>query len=118
MLRGDWLTSGPSLERFESALADATGAKHAIACTNGTAALHLAMLALSIGPGEAVIVPTVTFLATANAVRFAGAEVVFADVDADTGLLTADLLTEALSRVPAGLRPRAVIPVHLRGLPC
>jgi dTDP-4-amino-4,6-dideoxygalactose transaminase len=118
VLRGDWLTSGPSVERFESALAVATGARHAVACTSGTAALHLAMLALGIGPGDAVIVPTMTFLSTANAVRFAGGEVVFADVDADTGLLTADLLAEALSRVPAGLRPKAVIPVHLNGLPC
>ncbi|MBI5165427.1 MAG: DegT/DnrJ/EryC1/StrS family aminotransferase, partial [Magnetospirillum sp.] len=78
---------------------------------------HLAALALDLGPGDAVLVPTMTFLATANAARYVGAEVVFADVDADTGLLTPATLAEALTRC-GSLRPRAVFPVHLAGQPC
>ena len=88
VLRGDFLTTGPKVGKFEQAFARAVDAPFAIACTSGTAALHLAALALGIGPGDSVMVPSMTFLATANAVRLAGAEVVFADVDPDTGLLT------------------------------
>ncbi len=113
VLTGAYLTTGPLVERFEAALAAATGARHAVACANGTAALHLTALALDLGPGDRVIVPAVTFAGTANAVRHTGAEVVFADVDADTGLLTAATLTEALTRAGAGVR--AVYPVHLAG---
>jgi len=113
-LRGDFLTTGPLVERFEQAFADVVGARHAVACANGTAALHLAMLALDVRPGEAVIVPAITFLATANCARYVGAEVVFADVDPDTGLMTPDTLREAMSRLQ-GRRLRAVLPVHLRG---
>lgn len=117
-LMSDWLTTGPLVARFETALAHVTGGRHAVACANGTAALHLAMLALGLKQGDAVIVPSLTFLATANAPRFVGAEVVFADVDADTGMLGPDHLEGALRRVPSGLVPRAVIPVHLRGAVC
>jgi UDP-4-amino-4,6-dideoxy-N-acetyl-beta-L-altrosamine transaminase len=117
-LQGDYLTTGPLVEAFEEAFKAATGADHAVVCNSGTAALHLAMLAIKIGPGDAVIVPTLTFLATANVVRMCGAEVVFADVDADTGLLTVDTFREALLRVPPGLTVRAAIPVHLNGLIC
>ena len=113
-LRGDFLTTGPTVEAFEDAFADQVGAQHAVACSNGTAALHLAMLALEVQPGEAVIAPSITFLATANCARFVGAEVVFADVDPQTGLMTADTLAEAMTRLDG--RPlRAVLPVHLRG---
>ncbi|MGE0734855.1 MAG: UDP-4-amino-4,6-dideoxy-N-acetyl-beta-L-altrosamine transaminase [Alphaproteobacteria bacterium] len=114
VLRGDWLTTGPAVEAFERALAQRTGARHAVVCNSGTAALHLAMAALDIGPGDAVIVPAITFLASANAARYVGAEVVFADVDAATGLLRAEDVAAALKRVGA-LRPRAVLPVHLGG---
>jgi dTDP-4-amino-4,6-dideoxygalactose transaminase len=69
VLRGDFLTTGPAVETFEKALCAATGAKHAIACSNGTAALHLAGMALGLKEDDAVIVPSLTFLATANAVR-------------------------------------------------
>ena len=86
-LKGALLTTGPAVAAFESALAAATGAAHAVSCSSGTAALHLAALALQLGPGDKVVVPTVTFLATANAARYVGADVVFADVDPDTGLL-------------------------------
>lgn len=113
-LRADFLTTGPTVEAFERAFADKVGVRHAVACSNGTAALHLAMLALEVQPGEAVIAPSITFLATANCARFVGAEVVFADVDPSTGLMTPDTLSEALTRLD-GRRLRAVLPVHLRG---
>ncbi|TAJ71217.1 MAG: UDP-4-amino-4,6-dideoxy-N-acetyl-beta-L-altrosamine transaminase [Phenylobacterium sp.] len=113
-LRGDFLTTGPAVEAFERAFAETVGARHAVACANGTAALHLAMLALDVKPGDAVIAPSITFLATANCARYVGADVVFADVDADTGLMTPQTLAEAIGRV-GERRLRAVLPVHLRG---
>src|SRR3954464_10626898 len=116
-LRSDFLTTGPTVEAFERAFAEAVGARHAIACANGTAALHLAMLALDVKPGEAVIVPSITFLATANCARYVGADVVFADVDPDSGLLTRATLAGALGPLE-GRRLRAVLPVHLRGDAC
>ncbi|MGZ6014347.1 MAG: UDP-4-amino-4,6-dideoxy-N-acetyl-beta-L-altrosamine transaminase [Phenylobacterium sp.] len=113
-LKSDFLTTGPRVEAFETAFAETVGARHAVACANGTAALHLAMLALDVQPGEVVIAPSITFLATANCARYVGAEVVFADVDPMSGLMTPDTLGEALARV--GDRTlRAVLPVHLRG---
>jgi UDP-4-amino-4,6-dideoxy-N-acetyl-beta-L-altrosamine transaminase len=113
-LRDDFLTTGPRVEQFERAFAGAVGARHAVACANGTAALHLAMLAMDVQPGEAVIAPTITFLATANCARYVGAEVVFADVDPKSGLMTPETLDAALRRLD-GRRLRAVLPVHLRG---
>jgi len=115
-LRADFLTTGPRVARFEAAFAQAVGARHAVACANGTAALHLAMLALGVGEGDAVVVPSITFVATANCARFVGAEVVFADVDPDSGLMTPQTLREAIER--AGRPIRAVLPVHLRGEAC
>ncbi|HEY9234902.1 MAG TPA: aminotransferase class I/II-fold pyridoxal phosphate-dependent enzyme, partial [Phenylobacterium sp.] len=106
-LRSDFLTTGPRVEAFEQAFAETVGARHAVACANGTAALHLAMLALEVQRGEAVIVPSTTFLATANCARFVGAEVVFADVDPDTGLMTPATLAQAMTRLD-GRRLRAV----------
>jgi UDP-4-amino-4,6-dideoxy-N-acetyl-beta-L-altrosamine transaminase len=113
-LRADLLTTGPRVEAFENAFAETVGATHAVACSNGTAALHLAMLALDLQPGEVVIVPAVTFAATANCARFCDSEVIFADVDSDSGLMTPDTLAEALGRVE-GRTLRAVLPVHLAG---
>ncbi|WP_282611377.1 UDP-4-amino-4,6-dideoxy-N-acetyl-beta-L-altrosamine transaminase [Pelagibius sp. Alg239-R121] len=118
VLRGDFLTGGPAVGRFEAALAETVTAPHAIACANGTAALHLAVLALDLGPGDVVVVPSVTFLATANVVRFVGAEVLFADVDPDSGLLTAETLRTALARADDPSLVRAAIPVHLNGQAC
>jgi UDP-4-amino-4,6-dideoxy-N-acetyl-beta-L-altrosamine transaminase len=115
-LRSDHLTGGPMVERFEAAFAEATGALHAVACNSGTAALHLATLGLGLGPGDAAIVPAMTFLATANAVRMTGAEVVFADVDPESGLITGATLADAIGRADAaGLALRALLPVHLNG---
>lgn len=113
-LRSDYLTTGPRVGIFEQDLAQATGARHAIACSNGTAALHLAARVLNLGPGTVSVVPAVTFLATANAVRLNGGEVVFADVDPDTGLMRPQDLEEALSRCP-DKRADAVFNVHLAG---
>lgn len=113
VLRGDWLTTGPAVDEFEAAFAEVTGAAHAIACANGTAALHLAALTLGLKPGEKAIVPAMTFAATANAVRYCGGEVIIADVDPDTGLMTAETLEQAAASVDGDIR--AVFPVHLNG---
>ena len=113
-LKSDFLTTGPRVEQFEAAFADKVGARHAVACSNGTAALHLSLMALGVGPGDVVIVPAITFAATANCARYQGAEVVFADVDPDSGLMTPDTLAEAIGRV-GGRKLKAVLPVHLGG---
>lgn len=112
-LKSGHLTGGPAVRAFEDALCAATGAKHAVACSSGTAALHLAALALDLKPGDAIVVPAITFLATANCARYVGADVVFADVDPDTGLMTAATAKDALAR--AGKRAKAIFPVHLGG---
>lgn len=117
-LRADMLTTGPLVETYEAAFAKATGASFAVACNSGTAALHLAVLASDLGPGDAAIVPSITFLATANVVRMTGAEVVFADVDPDSGLMTVETLEEALRRAPAGLKVKLALPVYVNGQLC
>jgi UDP-4-amino-4,6-dideoxy-N-acetyl-beta-L-altrosamine transaminase len=113
VLKGEFLTTGPAVKAFEDAFAARTGARFAVACSSGTAALHLAAMALQLKPGDAIVVPSVTFLATANAARYVGADVVFADVDADSGLLTPEACAAALA--VAGVRARAIFPVHLNG---
>jgi perosamine synthetase len=113
VLRGDWLTTGPAVDRFEQAFAELVGAPHAVAVANGTAALHVAMLAAGIGPGDEVIVPTLTFAASANAARYVGAEVVFCDVRADT--LGVDVADVAARVTP---RTRAIVVVDYAGVPC
>ncbi|MEI6556954.1 MAG: UDP-4-amino-4,6-dideoxy-N-acetyl-beta-L-altrosamine transaminase [Rhodospirillaceae bacterium] len=113
VLRGEALTGGPAVAAFEAALKNATRAGHAVVCGNGTEALHLAVLAAGVGPGDWVICPAMTFLATANAARFAGAEVVFADVEPDTGLITAGSAAAAAAR--AGGPVKAVLPVDFAG---
>lgn len=114
-LRSDYLTTGPRVEEFEAAFAETVGAPHAVACNSGTAALHLAMMALGVGPGDVAVVPSITFLATANAARFQGAEVAFADVDPDTGLMTEATLAEAMEKAARRGTPKAIAPVHLAG---
>ncbi len=113
VLTSGYLTGGPAVSAFEDALAARTDAAYAVALGSGTAALHLAALALGLGPGDGVIVPSLTFLATANAARYVGADVIFADVDGNTGLLTAPTLEKAIA--DAGGRAKAVFPVHLNG---
>jgi perosamine synthetase len=112
VLSGDWLTTGPAVPRFEAAFAQYVGARHAIACSNGTAALHLAMLAIGIGPGDEVIVPAMTFAASANCVRYAGGTVVFCDVLQDT--LNIDP-AHAASLITS--RTKAIVAVDYAGLP-
>ncbi len=116
VLKGDFLTTGPEVPAFEAAFCDYTGAAHALACSNGTAALHMVGMAMDLAPGDQVIVPTLSFVATANGPHYCGAEVIFADVDPETGLMTPDTLQEALSRADA-TRLKAVFVVHLNGAP-
>lgn len=113
VLRSDFLTTGPEVEKFENRFAEITGAEHAVACANGTAALHLCLLALGPQTSKTVVVPSVTFLATANAVRLAGGNVVFADVDANTGLMSPAHLEAAIERSSHPVT--AAFVVHLGG---
>lgn len=115
VLRSNFLTTGPKVIEFEKAFAAKVNAKHAIACSSGTAGLHLATSAIKIHSDEVAIVPAVTFLSTANAVRFTGAEVLFADVDPNSGLITPETADAALGR---SSNARAILPVHLNGQCC
>jgi perosamine synthetase len=112
VLRSGRLTMGPQVEAFERAIAGAVGTADAVAVSSGTAALHLAMLALGIGPGDEVIVPAYTFPATANAVELCGGRAVLVDVDPDTFLVRPELVAQAVTP-----RTRAVLAVHLFGRP-
>jgi dTDP-3-amino-3,4,6-trideoxy-alpha-D-glucose transaminase len=103
-------TLGPELERFEEAFAEFCGTEHALGVSSGTAALELALRGLGIGPGDEVIVPTYSFIATAEAVSTVGATPVIVDVDEETALITAEIVAAALTP-----RTRCVIPVHLFG---
>lgn len=114
VLQSDWLTCGPLVERFEKKLEEVVSAKHAIACSNGTTALHLALLALGIRAGDVVLVPSITFLASANAARYVGADVVFVDVDPSAGLMTAQTLEQAILQ-NRDKSLKAVVNVHLAG---
>ncbi|MBI1245708.1 MAG: UDP-4-amino-4,6-dideoxy-N-acetyl-beta-L-altrosamine transaminase [Alphaproteobacteria bacterium] len=114
VLRSDWLTTGPAVEKFEASLAAAVDAPHAIVCNSGTAALHLAALAIGLGPGDVVLVPSITFMASANAARYVGADVEFVDVDWATGLSLPHHFEAAFARARKG-RVRAAIPVHYAG---
>lgn len=112
VLEGDYLTTGPAVAKFEQALAGAVGSPCATVCSNGTAALYLAARALKLGPGSKVVVPSITFLATASAPHMSGAEIVFADVDPDSGLMRPKDLADAIARVGGA---DAVFNVHLNG---
>ena len=111
-LRSDWLTQGPRVQAFEEAFAACVGAGNAVAVNSGTAALHAAVHALGIGPGDEVIVPAITFTATANCVLFQGGTPVFADVDPASGLI--DAASVAARMTP---RTRAIIAVDYAGHP-
>ena len=112
-IRSSWISSsGQYLEKFEHEFARTCGTNSAITVCNGTVALHLALLALDVRPGDEVLVPSLTYIATANAVRYVGAEPVFVDVDPETWCLDPNLIEAAISR-----RTKGIIPVHLYGHP-
>ncbi|HYB99106.1 MAG TPA: DegT/DnrJ/EryC1/StrS aminotransferase family protein [Candidatus Limnocylindrales bacterium] len=113
VLRSGWISQGPVTERFEAAMAAYIGAPHAVAVSSCTAALHLLLRAAGVGPGDDVIVPAMTFPATANAVLHAGARPVLADVDRCTLALTPQTVAAAMTE-----HTRAVIAVHFAGEPC
>lgn len=107
VLRGDWLTQGPAIDRFEHAVAERVEARHAVAFSNGTAALHGAMAAAGIGPGATVVTSALTFIASANCARYVGANVAVVDIDRSTLLLDPSTVPEC----------DALVAVHYAGLP-
>jgi perosamine synthetase len=112
-LKSDWLTQGPAVERFEEGLCHATGARFCVAVANGTAALHLACLAAGVRSGDVGITAANTFVASANAVRYAGGSAHFADVEPSTGQMTAATLRAAMDA--AGKPPKVIVPVDFAG---
>jgi perosamine synthetase len=111
-VRSGWVAQGPRVTEFEKAFAAKVGAEHGVAVSSCTAALHLALLVLEVGRGDEVIVPSFSFIATANAVRYVGATPVFADVDVATGNVTVETVDAVRSS-----RTRAIIAVHQGGVP-
>ncbi|WP_371233323.1 UDP-4-amino-4-deoxy-L-arabinose aminotransferase [Pseudomonas sp. QE6] len=112
VLRSGWITTGPQNQELEQRFAQSIGCKHAVAIASATGGMHLALLALGIGPGDEVITPSQTWVSTANMICLLGATPVFVDVDRDT------LMTDA-ARIEAAITPRtrAIIPVHYAGAP-
>src|SRR2546428_2806340 len=110
VLASGMLAKGPKVEAFEKAFAKALGRKHAIAVTNGTAALHVALLAHGIGPGQEVVIPPLTFFATASTVILCGARPVFVDIDRSSYNMDPAKVASVITRKTA-----AVMPVHLYG---
>jgi perosamine synthetase len=108
VLRGDWLTQGPAIEAFEKSVAEHVGARHAVAYSNGTAALHGAAAAAGLGPGDTLVSSPLTFMASVNCGRFVGATPALVDIDPSTWNINLDLLTDDVE---------AVVPVHYAGLP-
>ena len=116
VLRSDFLTQGPAVPRFEQALAAYCGAAHGVAACNATAALHLACLALDLGPGDLLWTSPITFVASANAALFCGAGVDFVDIDPRTYNISVDALAAKLEQAERdGRLPKIVMPVHLTG---
>lgn len=112
-LRSDWLTTGPMVTQFENEFAEAVGASHAVAVSNGTAALHAAMETLELGEEDEVIVPAITFVATANAVLFCGANPVFADIVPETLLVCPNSVRKKITD-----KTKAIVAVDYAGQPC
>lgn len=112
-LKSDWLTTGPVVSSFEEEFSRYVTAEHAVAVSNGTAALHLALASIGVGPGDEVIVPAITFVATANAARYLGATVKFADIDERTWLIDPDSVAQLVTD-----RTKAVLSVDYAGMPC
>jgi len=115
ILRSSFLTQGPAVEAFEKAIAEYVGSKYAVAVSSGTSALHLSALAAGVGPGTSVVTSPITFVASANAARYCGGDVLFADIDPETINMSPDALREVLLK---NSNVKAIIPVHFAGLPC
>ena len=111
-LRSEWLTTGPRVPEFEAGLVQATGARHAVAFSSGTAALHGAAAVAGLGPGDEAITTPMTFVASANAVLYTGATPRFADVEPDSLLIDPGAVAAAVTE-----RTRAIIPVDYAGQP-
>ena len=118
VLRSDFLTQGPIVPKFEQSVADYCGASHAIAVNSATSALHIACLALDLGPGDWLWTSPNTFVASANCGRYCGADIDFVDIDAKTYNISVDALSEKLIQAKKlGKLPKIVVPVHFSG-PC
>lgn len=113
VLRGDFLTTGPSVREFEKAVCEYTGAKYAVAIANGTAALHASCFAAGIGPGDEVITTPITFAASANCVLYCGGTPVFADINPVTYNIDPEDIRRKITN-----KTKAIIPVHFTGQPC
>jgi dTDP-4-amino-4,6-dideoxygalactose transaminase len=113
VIRSGWITQGPEVAAFESEFAKAVGAQHACAVASGTAALHLALLAVGVGPGDEVVTVSHSFVATAGAIRYTGAMPVFVDIDAGTFNIDPERVEDAITP-----RTRAILCVHQLGMPC
>jgi UDP-4-amino-4,6-dideoxy-N-acetyl-beta-L-altrosamine transaminase len=119
VLRSDFLTQGPVVPRFEQAVADYCGAGFGVAVNSGTAALHIACLALGVGQGDWVWTSPISFVASANCALYCGAQVDFVDIEPDTGnMCTMELERKLVVAKAQGCLPKVVIPVHFAGLPC
>lgn len=119
VLLSDYLTQGPKINEFENALVEFTGAKYAIAMNSATSALHVACLALGVGPGDVVWTSPITFVASANCALYCGADIDFVDIDPKTYNLSAEKLEEKLQAAKQKNKlPKVVIPVHLTGQSC
>lgn len=116
VLRSDWLTQGPMVKQFETAFADCIGSRYAVAVSSGTAALHLAMVALGVSSGSRIITAPITFAATANCVRYCGGQVQFADIDPETYLLDIQAVEQLIREHPEGTFS-GVIAVDFAGRP-
>lgn len=113
-LVGDYLTQGPTIKEFEEKFAQYVGAKYAVALSNGTAALHISAMALSVQPGDKVITTSLTFAASANCIRYCGGEVVFVDIDPNTFLIDLDRVEKLLKDSPKGTY-KGMVPVDFAG---
>ncbi len=119
VLRSDWLTQGPAVPKFEAAIAAYCGSPHAVAANSATSALHLACLALGLGPGDRLWTSPITFVASANCALYCGATVEFVDVDGETANISVPELERNLHAARRdGTLPKIVIPVHFAGEPC
>ena len=113
VLKSDWLTTGPKVEQFETKLAEKVRVDHVIAVNSGTAALHSMLKCSGIREGDEVIVPALSFVATANAILYCGAKPVFADIDPETFLICPESVKSLVSR-----KTRAILAVDFGGQPC